>query len=153
MSVLLDTNILLRSVELKHPMHGPAQAAVDVLLGNNENLVLVAQNLYDFWVASTRPVAQNGLGLEPSQTASELAKFKNQFALHDDTPAIRPAWEQLVMKYQVIGKNAHDARLVAAMITHSIKQILTFNTADFQRYNEIEAIAPEQVIAGASKGS
>ena len=32
-----------------------------------------------------------------------------------ETPAIYPAWEALVIRYQVIGKPAHDARLVAAM--------------------------------------
>jgi predicted nucleic acid-binding protein len=42
----------------------------------------------------------------------------------------------------VQGKQAHDARLVAAMKRHSINQILTFNTADFARYAEITAISP-----------
>ncbi len=151
MNVLLDSNILLRIAEPKHPMRAKALRAAAAVLGRGDDLCLVSQNLYEFWVVCTRPVKQNGLGLSTPQAEAELAKLKAQFPIHDDTPAIRLAWEQLVLKYQVVGKNAHDARLVAAMITHSIKQILTFNTADFQRYSEIEAIAPDQVIAGASK--
>jgi len=34
----------------------------------------------------------------------------------------------------VMGKNAHDTRLVAAMLRHDIKSILTFNSADFKRF-------------------
>ena len=145
MSVLLDTNILLRMAELQHVMHETALQAAKALVGGGETLCLVSQNLYEFWVVSTRPVAQNGLGLSAVQAEAELTEIKRQFGIHDDTPAIRPTWEQLVAKYQVIGKNAHDARLVAAMIAHKIPRILTFNTADFLRYKEIEAIAPEAV--------
>ncbi len=153
MNVLLDSNILLRLAEPKHRMHAPAMSAAASLLGSGDILCLVSQNHYEFWVVCTRPAEQNGIGLSTPQAEAELAKLKAQFHIHDDTPAVRPAREQLVAKYQVVGKNAHDARLVAAMITHSIKQILTFNTSDFQRYNEIEAIAPEQVLARVSQGS
>jgi predicted nucleic acid-binding protein len=143
MNVLLDTNTLLRMAEPRHPMSNAAVEAAASLLGSGENLCLVPQNLYEFWVVATRPVAQNGLGLSASQAEPELTKLKNRFTIYDDMPAIRPTWEQLVVKYQVVGKNAHDARLVAAMIVHRIPRILTFNIADFQRYKEIEAIAPE----------
>jgi predicted nucleic acid-binding protein len=51
------------------------------------------------------------------------------------------------MKYQVVGKNAHDARLVAAMIVHGIERILTFNNTHFQRYQEIDVISPDQVVS------
>lgn len=32
------------------------------------------------------------------------------------------------------------------MIVHGIGRILTFNASDFQRYQEIDAIAPEQIV-------
>ncbi|MBW4439856.1 MAG: hypothetical protein KME10_01205 [Plectolyngbya sp. WJT66-NPBG17] len=52
---------------------------------------------------------------------------------------------RLVTKYQVRGKQAHDTRLVAAMIVHQIAHLLTFNTADFKRFSEIRAIDPREV--------
>jgi predicted nucleic acid-binding protein len=124
-----------------------------MLLGNQAAPCLVAQNLYEFWVVATRPVKQNGLDLSTTQAVSELAKFMNQFALYDDTPAIRFMWEQLVVKYQVIGKNGHDARLVAAMIVHKIERLLTFNGVDFRRYKEIEVISPHDVVKSSVKGT
>ena len=45
------------------------------------------------------------------------------------------------MDHRVSGVQVHDARLVAAMVSHGVRHILTFNTADFNRY------APEGIIA------
>ena len=42
---------------------------------------------------------------------------------------------------------AHDARLVAAMVRHSISHLLTFNEQDFARYNEIAVIVPSAAAA------
>jgi hypothetical protein len=50
-----------------------------------------------------------------------------------------------VAGYQVSGKNAHDARLVAAMLVHGIESILTFNTQDFFRYGEIRVLDVNKV--------
>lgn len=40
------------------------------------------------------------------------------------------------------GVQAHDARLVAAMVVHRIDQLLTFNIEDFTRYKEIQPLLP-----------
>ena len=58
-----------------------------------------------------------------------------------DSPAVYRVWRRLVVDYDVSGVQVHDARLVAAMIVHDLTHILTFNTADFNRY------APEGIIA------
>jgi len=65
--------------------------------------------------------------------------------LYLDTPAIFSEWEQLVIKHQVMGKQVHDARLVAAMVSHNITHLLTFNLDDFKRFSEIIAVDPRNV--------
>jgi predicted nucleic acid-binding protein len=130
-----------------HPMHRPATDAMTELRRQGDTLCLVPQNLYEFWVVCTRPTAQNGLGLTPAQAHAELTRLKSLFTILDDPAAILLQWEQLVTQNQVVGKSAHDARLVAAMIAHGIARILTFNTADFQRYQGIVALDPQQVVA------
>lgn len=47
--------------------------------------------------------------------------------------------------YQVMGKQAHDTRLVAAMTVHQIPHLLTFNTDDFKRFTEITALDPRSI--------
>jgi len=149
MSTLTDTNILTRSAQPRHPMHRAAVDAVAALRQQGEGLYLAPQNLYEFWVVCTRPIGENGLGMAPAEAQDEIAKLKQLFALLEDTPALFPSWERLVVQHQVRGKNAHDARLVAAMETHNIERILTFNVSDFQRYPGILVYSPEEVLRAA----
>ena len=96
---------------------------------------------------ATRPIGYNGLGLSTSNAVAELERIKAMFVLLPDTPAIYPAWERLVIKHQVSGKPAHDARLVAAMQVHGITAILTFDKTGFARYPGIEVVHPADVVA------
>jgi predicted nucleic acid-binding protein len=61
-SFLLDTNIILRLAEPAHPMHAAALDASSVLLGADEVVYIVPQNIAEFWNVCTRPRNQNGLG-------------------------------------------------------------------------------------------
>jgi predicted nucleic acid-binding protein len=74
-------------------------------------------------------------------------RLKSMFPLSPDTPAIYEAWENPVIRYQVSGKSAHDARLVAAMQVHGITAILTFDRTGFSRYAGIEVVHPADVAA------
>jgi predicted nucleic acid-binding protein len=147
MTVLLDTNILLRLAQATHPMHATAQAAVSLLQGAGQTLHAVPQNVYEFWVVATRPVAANGLGLSTAEALAEVTRLTALFPLVPDTPAVYPEWLRLVGTYSVSGKNAHDARLVAAMAVHGVTHLLTFNTADFVRFPGITVLDPAAVTA------
>lgn len=145
MSFLVNTNVLLRSIQDAHPMHEASVCAIQSLLEQGETLAIISQNLIEFWAVATRPVSVNGLGLDIVATTQELAHLKTFFTLRPDTPDISLEWEKLVVRYQVIGKQVHDARLVAAMITHQITHLLTFNVDDFKRFSEIEVVDPRKI--------
>ncbi len=150
MNVLLDTNILGRIVEIGHVQHRLALDATNALGTRGDTPCLVPQTLYELWVVATRPAAANGFGFTPAQAAVELTRMQVLFPLLSDTPAIFPEWQRLVVVHQVSGKNAHDARLVAAMLVHGITHVLTFNTADFARYSEITALDPGSIAPAPS---
>jgi predicted nucleic acid-binding protein len=147
MSTLLDTNLLTRSVQPNHPLHQPAVDAVDLLIRQGETVCLVPQNFYEFWVVATRPLPNNGLGLNLAEVQAEFARLKRAFTIMPDTPAVFPEWETLVTQHQVTGKSAHDARLIAAMKVHGIARLLTFNTQDFQCYAGIIVLSPADLLA------
>ncbi len=128
------------------PTHQAALDAVAALRLCNEPLLIVPQNLYEFWVVATRPPAQNGLGLTPAQTDTEVARFTSWFAVLPDDPRILPLWRQLVVQHQVIGKSAHDARLVAAVVVHGVDRLLTFHQPDFARYPSIIVVSPQDIV-------
>ena len=56
-------------------------------------------------------------------------------------------WERVVIEHRVLGRQAHDARLVALMLSHGVSHILTLNTADFARYPEITAVTPAEILS------
>lgn len=139
---LVDTNLLLRSVDSAHPMNAEATIALTTLRQQGEMLHIVPQNLIEFWNVYTRPLERNGLGRTAQEARAEIDRLKSFFPLLLDKPAIYSAWEKLVVTHDVVGVNVHDARLVAAMLVHQLTHILTFNTSDFKRYSEITAIHP-----------
>ena len=145
MNVLLDTNILTRLAQHAHPMHAAARDAVAALQRAGETLRLVPQNLYEFWVVATRPVTVNGLGFTAPQAEAELTRLEALFPPLPESPAVFAEWRRLVVAHSVLGKNAHDARLVAAMRTHGVTHLLTFNVADFSRFPGITVFDPNTV--------
>lgn len=145
--MLIDTNTLLRTLQPLHPQRETARSAIKALTARGHELQLVPQNLMELWVVATRPVGQNGLGLSIPEATSELMRLKSMFPLLPDTPAIYPVWENLVIRYGVSGKPAHDARLVAAMQVHGLTAILTFDRTGFSRYAGIEVVHPADAAA------
>jgi predicted nucleic acid-binding protein len=144
MPVLLDTNILLRTLQPAHPHCAVAERAIQRLRNRHETVWICAQNLVEFWAVATRPAADRGLGFSVAQTIQELAAIRQHFPLLAETP-LYATWESLVSTYEVSGKNTHDARLVAAMLRHQVDSILTFNMQDFIRYPHIKVLDPQTV--------
>ena len=85
------------------------------------------------------------MGLSTDQAILEVDRMVSLFQLRRDERSVFDHWRDLVANYQVAGKKAHDCRLVAAMIRHDIGHILSFNHADFARYQEITAISPSKL--------
>jgi predicted nucleic acid-binding protein len=75
----------------------------------------------------------NGLGLSAAGAEVKAAVFEVRFPLLTDTPDIYLAWKALVGALGIIGKQVHDARLVAVCHVHKITHLLTFNTSHFLR--------------------
>jgi predicted nucleic acid-binding protein len=145
MAVLVDTNILVRSVQPHHSLTPVAENAIAVLTRTDEPLTIAVQNLIEFWVVATRPARENGLGMTAEFALRELARFKELFQVLPESDRILPEWERLVSSYRVSGKNAHDARLVAVMNVNRVDKILTFDSADFLRFKEIQVLDPHLV--------
>lgn len=142
MAVLVDTSVLGRLANSADASYAVAQAAVAELHRRGEVLHVTAQNLIEFRNFATRPVSANGLGLAPAAAAGLAATFEAAFPLLDETPAIYPAWRTLVDALGVIGKQVHDARLVAVCHVYGVSHLLTFNAAHFARL----AAAPPGVV-------
>src|SRR5690242_19889215 len=151
MRILLDTNVLLRSVEPTHAHHQTSVTAIDILSKQKHELLVAPQVLYEFWSVATRPLENNGLGMDPVEAHAELITIRRLFRLLRDERAIYSIWEELVSTLDVKGKQAHDARLAAAMRRHDVGHLLTFNAPDFARYAFITVLTPAEVVHGTAR--
>jgi predicted nucleic acid-binding protein len=145
MSVLVDTNVLLRRTQPTHPSHAVAVESVARLLTTGEPVYFTLQNIAEFWNVATRPLENNGLGFSVVLTLSEVGKIEQALTLLPESPATYSEWKRLVVEHGVLGSKVHDTRLVASMNVHGVKKILTFNTGDFTRY-AVEALNPSSLL-------
>ena len=117
-----------------------------ILFRQGHRLCVARQSLLEAWVVATRPRDVNGFGYSPGFAAEGLSKVKRLFHVLAEMDDIYAEWERLVVRNEVSGKAAYDARIVATMNIHQIKNILTFNTDDFNRYKCIQVTDPDEVV-------
>lgn len=144
--VALDTNVLLRRVQTTSPVRELTQAALKSLQATGAELCVVPQVMYEFWTAATRPTEVNGLGLTCAEARAQIDADLKSIVLLPDPPDLFPRWLDLVTKHDCKGKPAHDARIVAAMLSHAIGELLTFNPDDFSRFEGLTVRSPHQII-------
>jgi predicted nucleic acid-binding protein len=76
--ILVDTNVLVRSVERAHPLSRVARGALRHLYEQNHELYVATQNISEFWNVCTRPAKLNGLG-NSIEAASRLTSRLESF--------------------------------------------------------------------------
>jgi predicted nucleic acid-binding protein len=140
---LFDTNVLLRAAAPKSSQHAAAVQAIKRLVSRGDQLLLAPQVVVEFWSVATRPVEVNGYGWPAQDAEAKVAELLRQFPLLPETPAVFPEWLRLVSRHGIVGKQVHDARLVALLNVHGVTHLLTFNGGDFQPYGLI-VVSPEQ---------
>ena len=144
--ILLDSNLLLRYARTTDPSYELVDSTINSLHDEGEVLCVVPQNFYEFWAAATRPLAANGLGLSVSDCVLEFTRIKKLYRFLPDQPTLFAEWEKLVEVYACRGRTSYDARLVAAMRTHGISRILTFNGSDFARFDGLTILDPSDML-------
>jgi predicted nucleic acid-binding protein len=109
-------------------------------------LVYTFQNASEFWNVSTRPFERNGHGRSDAVTQQALDEIEQRMRFLEDDRKVYFEWRRLTRLHRVRGVQVHDAKLAASMIVHGVRQILTFNTADFARFTEVEAVHPASLL-------
>lgn len=135
---------LLRFAIRQGSQHQIVRQAIRKLLEHSDEIYIFPQNCIEFWNVATRPVKNNGFGYSFEDADFFLRLIERVFHLIGDDARIYREWRKLVVDFGVSGVQAHDARIVAAMLVHNITHILTFNTKDFARYSSIGVIAIDQ---------
>jgi predicted nucleic acid-binding protein len=80
------------------------------------------------------------------QVLAQIQTLLPSLMILDEPLASADLLRTLVQRYQVRGKNIHDANIVAVMLTHGVRRLATYNQADFERFDEVvlEALPVEE---------
>jgi len=132
--ILIDTNVLVRSVERAHPLLRIARDALRHLYEKNHDLYVATQNISEFWNVCTRPVKLNGLGNSIEATSRLTERLESFFTILPESMETFNQWRGLVVSHGVKGAKVHDARLAATVLAYKLDAILTFNADDFARF-------------------
>jgi predicted nucleic acid-binding protein len=137
----VDTNVLVYATATSAPFRDRARAAL-VRLAADEQLSVSRQILREYVAVMTRPQTW-GRALSLAEAMTDAAVFERRFTVLEDGQLV---WDQLMdlsRRYSFGGRQVHDANVVATMLAHGERRLLTFNEADFRRFTPlIEVITP-----------
>jgi len=97
MTILIDANVLLRFIQTTSSQHLEAVTAIAKLNDQGHTLNIVPQSLYEFWVAATRPLANNGLELSLAECDQTIDGFLKAFPLLEDPAGLFTNWRALTL--------------------------------------------------------
>jgi predicted nucleic acid-binding protein len=120
-------------------------AVISILISRGEEVFLIPQFLYEFWVVATRPKKDNGLEMSASEAEAILTKFESVFPIKPDNQAVYTTWRKLITQHAILGKPSHDARIAAALMAPGITHFVTFNKDHFNRFSALNSILPSEV--------
>ncbi len=153
MRFLLDTGILLRLIDESDPPHNLVESAVGKLGNQGFEVFITTQNIAEFWNVATRPKANNGLELPPAEVAHLFtSSIEPLVAVLPERELFHSEFRRLLVHYNVVGKQVHDARLVAMMLSWQVTHILTLNERNFQRFGPegITVVSPPTLVPTGS---
>lgn len=133
---IVDTNVLVYSTASGNPWHQQARQWLAALQSKGHRLCVTTQILREYLVVLTRG-SVFGKSFSVDQVLAHIQTLLPSLTVFDEPLASADLLRTLVQRYQVRGKNIHDANIVAVMLTHGVRRLATYNQADFQRFNEI----------------
>jgi predicted nucleic acid-binding protein len=133
---MIDTNVLVYSIVDSSPKHKEARDYLTLLAENNVELCITFQIAREFLVILTRGnVFESNFTVD--EALIELESILLSMSLLDENNQSFQCLLELISRYGVKGKKIHDTNIVALMITHGIKRLVTYNIKDFTRFDEI----------------
>ena len=133
-SIFVDTNVLLSASAPGRGLHGNALFVLQDWPRQGRRLYCNGQVLREYLVVSTRPLAQNGLGLTIEDALHNLRAFSGRLKVLAESEAVSLRLRQLVGFIPCLGKQIHDANLVATALVHKVNGLVTENIEDFRRF-------------------
>ena len=145
--VVVDTNVLLAATDRSRGHH---DAATRFLNEDVRRLAVSPQIVREYLAVASRPVAVNGLGLSGEDAVANVQQFLEGMEILTEGPATTTSLMDLVVAGPSVGKQVHDANVVAVALAHRAVSIVTDNTRHFARFAHLVAVEEIDGTIGTS---
>ena len=144
--LFIDTNVFLTATDESRPQHWHATQLLGRSARHHLRLAISGQILREYLVVATRPVDVNGLGLDVRDATANVNEFLRRLDFYDETETVSEQLCRLARIHDLRGKRIHDANIVATMMTHGIRALVTQNPEDFAPFDEITIVDMTEVV-------
>lgn len=138
--VVLDTNILLAATDEGRSEHARALASLNEWPGAGVALYASGQILREYLCVATRPADENGLGLAQADALANVQALSRRMRLLTENYKVMNRLHELLDTIECMGKQVHDANIVATMLVHGVDTLVTLNRDDFSRFGDQIAV-------------
>jgi len=134
--IFIDTNVLVFATIPASPFHQRAIAALHGVAMSRAAAWISRQVLREYLVQLTRPGVLP-VPMSAQIAAAQAAALVSLYRVADGTGAVFRELLALVQNGLAVGKQVHDANIVATCLAYGIPRLLTHNVPDFKRYGAI----------------
>lgn len=143
---LIDSNILIYSVNENSPHRKPALEIMNKVITGEVNACLSYQTLYEFYAIITDPKrVESPIPYKEAQKTIELYMKSSNIKKIFPLSANLQNTLSLLKKHNVVRQNIFDLVLVATMMDNGIKGIYTTNETHFKQFEFLEVINPLKI--------
>ena len=133
--MFIDTNVLVKARIPTAPDHDAARASLGRAFEEPEPLRISRQVIREYLAVVTRPQTW-AVGISRAEAFDDVSRLLGSFEILEDGPSVTATLVGLCSEIAVGGRQIHDANIVATMLVHGERRLLTFNGADFRRYGD-----------------
>ncbi len=133
--MFIDTNVLVMSRIPGAPRHAAARTSLERAFADTEPLRISRQVIREYLSVVTRPQTWP-VAITREEALADVSRLIGTFEILEDGPQVTDLLLEMCREVPVGGRQIHDANIVATMLAHGERRLLTFNEADFRRYGD-----------------
>ena len=133
--MFVDTNVLVNARFVEAPHHQLARASLENALEQGDPVRISRQVLREYLAVVTRPQTWP-VPVSRFEALADVEKLATNFEVLEDGPTVTDWLLLLCRQVPIGGKQVHDANIVATMLANGESRLLTFNEADFHRFQD-----------------
>ena len=133
--MFVDTNVLVNARFLEAPDHQIARASLENALEQGDPVRISRQVLREYLAVVTRPQTWP-VPITRLEALGDVERLAANFEVLEDGSTVTDWLLSLCRQVPIGGKQVHDANIVATMLAYGESRLLTFNEADFHRFQD-----------------